>query len=80
MNAWSYTSTPHTYSWRDAKLIKYRDNFTAKETHYVSATKPNRLMPFREIIAVCCENHTEGINALVGKLKGLSECYSRWYI
>jgi hypothetical protein len=32
------------------------------ETHYVSATKPNRLMLFREIIAVYCENHTEHTN------------------
>jgi hypothetical protein len=31
----------------------------SQETHYVSATKPNRLMPFREIFAVYCENHTE---------------------
>jgi hypothetical protein len=32
---------------------------TPQETHYVSATKPNRLMIFRKIIAVYCENHTE---------------------
>jgi hypothetical protein len=32
---------------------------TSQETHYVSATKPNRLMLFREIVAVYCENHTE---------------------
>jgi hypothetical protein len=36
----------------------------SQETHYVSATKPNRLMLFREIIAVYCENHTEHIIAL----------------
>jgi hypothetical protein len=38
-----------------------------RETHYVSATKPNRLMLFREIIAVYCENHTEHINTLCGQ-------------
>jgi hypothetical protein len=32
---------------------------TSQETHYVSATKTNRLMLFRETVAVCCENHTE---------------------
>jgi hypothetical protein len=29
---------------------------TSQETHYVSATKPNRLMLFREIIAACYED------------------------
>jgi hypothetical protein len=32
---------------------------TSQETHYVSVTKPNRLMLFRETVAVYCENHTE---------------------
>jgi hypothetical protein len=40
---------------------------TSQETHYVSTTKPNRLMLFREIIAVYCENHTEHINKLRGQ-------------
>jgi hypothetical protein len=35
---------------------------TSQETHYVSATKPNRLMPFKETVAVYCENHTEHTN------------------
>jgi hypothetical protein len=39
---------------------------TSQETHYVSATKPNRLMLFREIIAVYCENHMEHMNTLHG--------------
>jgi hypothetical protein len=37
---------------------------TSQETHYVSATKSNRLMMFREIIVVYCENHTEHVNTL----------------
>jgi hypothetical protein len=45
----------------------YWDNYTehadtvctSKETHYVSATEPNRLMLFGETVAVDCENHTE---------------------
>jgi hypothetical protein len=32
---------------------------TSQETHYVSATKPNRLMLVRETVAVYCDNHTE---------------------
>jgi hypothetical protein len=40
---------------------------TSQETHYVTATKPNRLMLFRYIIAVYCENHTEHINTLRGQ-------------
>jgi hypothetical protein len=40
---------------------------TSQETHYVSATKPNRLMLFRETVAVYCENHTEHTDTLHGK-------------
>jgi hypothetical protein len=32
---------------------------TSQETHYVSATEPNRLMLFGETVTVYCENHTE---------------------
>jgi hypothetical protein len=39
----------------------------SQETHYVSTTKPNRLMLFREIIAVYCENHMEHTNTLCGQ-------------
>jgi hypothetical protein len=35
--------------------------------HYVSATEPNRLMLFRETVAVYCENHMEQINTLCGQ-------------
>jgi hypothetical protein len=37
---------------------------TSQETHYVSATKPNRLMLFRETVAVYCEIHVEHTNTL----------------
>jgi hypothetical protein len=40
---------------------------TSQETHYVSATKPNRLMLFGETVAVYCENHTEHTNTLWGQ-------------
>jgi hypothetical protein len=35
---------------------------TSQETHYVSATEPNRLMLFGETAAVYFKNHTEHIN------------------
>jgi hypothetical protein len=37
---------------------------TSQETHYVSTTKTNRLMLFKETVTVYCENHTEHINTL----------------
>jgi translation initiation factor IF-1 len=40
---------------------------TSQETHYVSATEPNRLLLSRETVAVYCENHTEHTNALCGQ-------------
>jgi hypothetical protein len=40
---------------------------TSQETHYVSATKPNRLMLFRKTVAVYCEKHTGHINTLCEK-------------
>jgi hypothetical protein len=39
----------------------------SQETHYVTATKPNRLMLFRETVAVYCENRTEHTNTLCGQ-------------
>jgi hypothetical protein len=38
---------------------------TSQETH-ISAAKPNRLMLFRETVAVYCENHMEHTNTLCG--------------
>jgi hypothetical protein len=40
---------------------------TSQETHYISATKPNRLMLFREEFAVYCENYMEHNNTLCGQ-------------
>jgi hypothetical protein len=37
---------------------------TSQETHYVTATKPNRLMLFRKTVAVYCKNHTEQTDTL----------------
>jgi hypothetical protein len=45
---------------------------TSQETHYVSATKLNRLMLFGETAAVYCENHTEHTDALCEQ----NECFS----
>jgi hypothetical protein len=37
---------------------------TSQETHYVTTTKPSRLMLFGETVAVYCENHTEHTDTL----------------
>jgi hypothetical protein len=41
----------------------------SQETHYVSITKPNRLMLFRETVAVYCGNHTEHTITPVGGMQ-----------
>jgi hypothetical protein len=46
---------------------------TSQETHYVSTTKPNRLMLFGETVSVYCENHTEHTNTLCVR-NGEFEC------
>jgi actin-related protein len=40
---------------------------TSQETHHLSATETNRLMLFRETVAVYCENHTEHTDTLCGQ-------------
>jgi hypothetical protein len=40
---------------------------TSQETRYVSATKPNRLILFRETVAVYCEKYTEHTDTLYGQ-------------
>jgi hypothetical protein len=40
---------------------------TSQETHYPSATKPNRLMLFRETVAVYCGNHMERTSTICGQ-------------
>jgi hypothetical protein len=40
---------------------------TSQETHYVSATKTNRLMLFRETIAVYRENNMKHKNTFSGQ-------------
>jgi hypothetical protein len=45
---------------------------TSQETHYISATKPNRFMLFGETVAFYCENHTEHADTLCGKMAELS--------
>jgi hypothetical protein len=40
-------------------IYKFSSYLAGNTSHHVSTTKPNRLMLFKEIIAVYCENHTE---------------------
>jgi hypothetical protein len=39
----------------------------SQETHYFSATEPNRLMLFGETVAVYCENHAEHTDIVRGQ-------------
>jgi hypothetical protein len=52
---------------------------TPQETHYVSATEPNRLMLFGEKVAVYCQNHTEHTDTLYGQNVDFI-VLSRWYL
>jgi hypothetical protein len=54
--------------------------FTLEETHYSSATKTNRLIPFRESIAGHSEYHTKHANTFSGQKAGFYLCESRRYI
>jgi hypothetical protein len=49
----------HNYTaWAECRDFIYKNPVrTSQEKHYVSATKHNRLMLFRETVAVYCENH-----------------------
>jgi hypothetical protein len=40
---------------------------TAKKTPHFTVTKINRLTLFKEIIAVCSENHTKHVNTCRGQ-------------
>jgi hypothetical protein len=47
--------------------FKYMNSVrTSQETHYITATKPNRLMLFGETVTIYCENHMEH-NTLCGQ-------------
>jgi hypothetical protein len=60
MLQFTHSSSPLLLS-KCVQLLFTNSDRTSQETHYVSATKPNRLMLFRETIAVYCENHKEHI-------------------
>jgi hypothetical protein len=48
-----------------AQVRLYKNSVrTSQETRHVSPTKTNRLMLFRETVAVCCENHMEHTDTL----------------
>jgi hypothetical protein len=58
---WRYSNPPpHGVSGQRVYMPKYITSVhTSQETHYVSTTKTNRLVLFRETVTVYCENHTE---------------------
>jgi hypothetical protein len=72
-----YSIPPPPGIWRlNFVYIMCKDSFrTSQGTYYVSATKRNRLMLFRETVAVYCENHTEHTNTLCGE--NAEFCYAK---
>jgi hypothetical protein len=56
----------HSDALRKSVTIYTNSVRTSQETQHVSATKPNRLILFRKIIAVCCENHMKHKDELCG--------------
>jgi hypothetical protein len=65
---------PDTSYYNSIQIIYNNPVRTSQETHYISATKPNRLMLFRETVAVYCENHMEHTDTLCGQNAGF------WYV
>jgi hypothetical protein len=61
--------TEHKYTvWAECKVLIYTNPIrTSQKTHYVSTTRPNRLMLFWETVAVYCENHTEHTDTRCGQ-------------
>jgi translation initiation factor IF-1 len=63
----NHTEHTNTLCGQNAEFCNiYKSSSYLTGTHYVSATEPNRLMLFRETVAVYCENHTEHTNTLCG--------------
>jgi hypothetical protein len=56
-----HTEHINTLCGQNADFIYKNTVRTSQETHYVSATETNRLIPFRETVAVCCETLKEHI-------------------
>jgi hypothetical protein len=54
--------------WAECIEFLYKNSVrTSQERHYVSATKPNRLMLFKETVPVYCKNHTKHTDTLCGQ-------------
>jgi hypothetical protein len=55
----NHTEHTDTLCGQNAEFWYVHSVRTSQETHYISTTKPNRLMLLGETVAVYCENHTE---------------------
>jgi hypothetical protein len=63
----NHTEHTDTLCGQNAEFQYVNSVRTSQETQSVSATKPSRLMLFRERVAVYCENHTEHTDTLCGQ-------------
>jgi hypothetical protein len=65
----------HCVGRKQSSVIYINSARTSQETHYISATKTNRLMLIRETVAVYCEHHMEHTNTLCVGRKQSSVIY-----
>jgi translation initiation factor IF-1 len=63
----NHTEHTNTLCGQNAEFWYVNTVRTSQETHYVSATKPSRLIPCRKRVAVYCENHTEHTDTSCGQ-------------
>ena len=63
------SNTQQMYYFQDKKKteINLNAHLVPRSKHYISVIKTNRLMLYREIIAVCSQIHTKYINTLSGE-------------
>jgi hypothetical protein len=65
---WRHSNPPPQGAVKIEFLLIFKNQVrTSQEAYYVTATKTNRLMLFREIIVLYCENHMRHTNTLCGQ-------------
>jgi hypothetical protein len=62
----------NTLRGQNAETLYIRIQFVPHRKHCVSVTETNRLMLFRETVAVYCENHAEHKYTLWGRIQSFS--------
>jgi hypothetical protein len=63
----NYISRIWNFTFKDSKFLLTNSVHTSQETHHFSPIETSRLMLFREVITVYCENNTKHTDALCGQ-------------